>query len=261
MNFESIDIKYLKLTICLLLTLTIVLCAYDNKQIVLEALGKNNSETLPIYSVETDKKVVSITFDAAWGDEDLDTILKILDNHNCKATFFVTGDWALKYPTSIKKIVNSGHDLGNHGANHKHMTTISNNNKLKEICDCHAIISSICGEEMSLFRAPFGDYDDDVILAADANNYQTIQWDVDSLDWKDYGVDSIVKTVSEHNNLKNGSIILLHNGTKYTALALDELLTTLEKKGYSFTPISLMIYKKNFYINNQGRQIPTKASD
>lgn len=248
------DIKVLKIVIAMLMALAITICIYDNKSDVLALVGENYSDSLPIYSVETDEKVVSITFDAAWGDEDLDDILKILDEHNCKATFFVTGDWATRYPDAISKIHNNGHDLGNHGANHKHMTTLSREDMLNEIEGCHTIIKTMTGEDMDLFRAPYGDYNESVILAAKSKNYYTIQWDVDSLDWKDYGVESIIDTVANHKALNNGSIILLHNGSKYTCQALDRLLTELENKGYSFVPVSDLIYKDGYRIDHTGRQ-------
>lgn len=248
------EVSSLKFIIMLALALTIGVCMFEYKDEVLALVGEHYEDSLPIYSVETDKKVVSITFDAAWGDEDLDDILSVLDKHNCKATFFVTGDWATKYPDAIRKINNNGHDIGNHGAKHKHMTSLSRDEMLDEINGCHTIVKTITGKDMILFRAPYGDYNESVILAAKVKNYYTVQWDVDSLDWKDYGCDSIITKVCENKNLKNGSIILLHNGSKYTAMALDDVLTGLENKGYSFVSLSDMIYKKNYIIDHTGRQ-------
>ena len=111
---------------------------------------------------------------------------------------------------------------------------------------------------MTLFRPPYGDYNDTVVQTAESMGYYAIQWDVDSLDWKDYGTDSIIKTVTGHKHLGNGSIILCHNGAKYTAQALDMLLTTLKERGYTFVPISELIYKDHFYMDVEGRQIPMK---
>lgn len=79
---------------------------------------------------------------------------------------------------------------------------------------------------------------------------------VDSLDWKDYGVDSIIKTVTEHKNLQNGSIILMHNGAKYTAQALPQIIEGLKANGYELVPISQLIYKDNYHLDVTGRQIP-----
>ena len=248
------QLGYLKLLIVVSLAFMLLICIMENKGAVLALVGEHYEDSIPIYSVDTDEKVLAITFDAAWGDEDLDDILSILKKHNVKATFFVTGDWATRYPEAIKKIHNNGHDLGNHGANHKHMTALNRNEMLQEIEGCHTIIKTMTGEDMVLFRAPYGDYNESVILAAKAKNYYTIQWDVDSLDWKDYGRESIIQKVCENKNLTNGSIILLHNGSKYTCSALDELFTKLENMGYSFKPVSELIYKKSYSIDHTGRQ-------
>lgn len=253
-ELEKNNIRILKIIIIIMLALAIGVCLFDNRNAVMTLAGEHYEDTLPIYSVETDEKVVAITFDAAWGDEDLDDILAILEKHNCKATFFVTGDWATRYPEAIQKIWKSGHDLGNHGANHKHMTQLSREEMLSEIEGCHTIIKTMTGMDMKLFRAPYGDYNERVILAARAEDYYTIQWDVDSLDWKDYGVESIIDKVCNHKSLQNGSIILLHNGSKYTRDALDRLLTGLEDQGYTFVPVSELIYTENYSIDHAGRQ-------
>lgn len=248
------DIRYFKIIIFIMILLAIIICIYDNGSSVIAVMGEHYEDKLPIYSVETEEKVVSITFDAAWGDEDLDEILEILDSHNCKATFFVTGDWATRYPEAVEKIYKYGHDIGNHGANHKYMTKLSQKDMIEEIEGCHNIVKSITGVDMKLFRAPYGDYNESVILAAKSEGYSTIQWNVDSLDWKEYGVASIIDKVCNHSDLKNGSIILLHNGSKYTAKALDELLTKLENGGYKFVAVSKLIYTDDYSIDHTGRQ-------
>lgn len=252
LNYRQVGL--LKIIIFIVLAMLICLSLLKNKSAVMALVGEHYEDSLPIYSVETDKKAVAITFDAAWGDEDLEDILGTLKKHGVKATFFVTGDWATRYPDAIKMIKNNGHDLGNHGANHKQMTSLDRNGMLEEIEGCHTIIKTITGNDMELFRAPYGDYNESVILAAKAKNYYTIQWDVDSLDWKDYGRESIISKVCNNKNLRNGSIILLHNGSKYTAGALDELLTKLEDMGYGFISVSELIYRENYTIDHTGRQ-------
>lgn len=256
LNYKQIG--RLKLLIVLAIMLTIGICMFKYKNVVKALVGENYENSLPIYSVEKEQKIVALTFDAAWGDEDLNDILSILDAHDCKATFFVTGEWATKYPDAIKRINNNGHDIGNHGANHKHMTELSREGMYSEIEGCHTIIKTLTGKDMNLFRAPYGDYNESLVLAAKAKDYYTIQWDVDSLDWKDYGVESIIDKVCNNKNLRNGSIILLHNGSKYTAQALDGLLCKLEEMGYSFVPVSELIYYDDFSIDHTGRQIADK---
>ena len=119
----------------------------------------------------------------------------------------------------------------------------------------HEKVRDLTGYEMFLFRPPYGDYDNAVVNVAKDCGYYTIQWDVDSLDWKDYGVDSIIKTVTEHKHLGNGSIILGHNGAKFTAQALDTLITKLKDKGYAIVPVSELIYRDKYHLNQEGRQI------
>lgn len=216
---------------------------------------------LPIYCVETEKKVVALSFDAAWGNEDLRTILKILDDNDVKATFFMTGGWVESYPEDVKAIKEAGHDLANHSENHKQMSTLSKSECAKEIREPHNKVKELTGYEMYLFRPPYGDYNDNLIKTVEEEGYYCIQWDVDSLDWKDYGVEAIVQTVCEHKHLGNGSIILMHNGAKYTVDALDTIIKSLKAKGYDMVPVSELIMTKNYKMNHEGRQISTGNND
>lgn len=212
---------------------------------------------LPIYCVDvgTEKKI-ALSFDAAWGNEDTKDILDILKKHDVKVTFFMTGGWVEKYPDDVKAILDAGHDLANHSENHKNMSQLSKSEQKEELLKVHNKVKKLTGYEMTLFRPPYGDYDNNVILNAAECGYYTIQWDVDSLDWKDYGVDSIINTVCSHKHLGPGSIILCHNGAKYTAAALDQMITQLKEDGYTLVPISELIYKENYFMNHEGRQIP-----
>ena len=214
-----------------------------------------NGKELPIYSVETDEKKVALSFDAAWGNEDTEKILGILKEYDVRVTFFMTGGWVEKFPEDVKKIHEAGHDLGNHSENHKNMSQLSDADCQSELFKVHEKVKELTGVEMDLFRPPYGDYDNEVITNATACGYHTVQWDVDSLDWKDYGVDSIIKTVTEHKNLQNGSIVLMHNGAKYTAEALPKIIEGLRAKGYELVPISELIYKDNYHLDVTGRQI------
>ena len=213
---------------------------------------------LPIYCVNTDKPNISLTFDSAWGTEDLDDILTILEQHHAKATFFVTGQWVSEHPDAIKKIARSGHELGNHGMNHKHMPTLSKTEIEKEIMDCHNQVYELTGIKMNMFRAPYSDWNDLVVDTAKQLDYWSINQSVDSLDWKDYGVESIINQVCQHKYLENGAIILLHNGSKYTKDALDTLLTNLETQGYTFIPVSQLIYQSDYYLDHTGKQFSIK---
>lgn len=214
-----------------------------------------NGRELPIYSVQTNEKKVALSFDAAWGNEDTKRILDILKKHEIHVTFFMTGGWVSSYPDDVKAIQAAGHDLGNHSENHKNMSQLSDAEKTEELLSVHQKVKELTNTDMCLFRPPYGDYNDDVILNATENGYYAIQWSVDSLDWKDYGVDSIVDTILNHKNLRNGAIILCHNGAKYTADALDAVITGLQEKGYEIVPISELIYKDGYHMDVNGEQI------
>lgn len=210
---------------------------------------------LPIYCVQTDSPKIALTFDAAWGNEDTRQIMEILKKHDVKVTFFMTGGWVSSYPDDVKYILSEGHDLGNHSENHKNMSRLSDSEKEKELMSVHDKVKQLTGYDMFLFRPPYGDYNNDVVNTARKCGYYTIQWDVDSLDRKDYGVDSIIQTVTQNKHLGNGSIILCHNGAKYTAEALETLITTLKDAGYTFVPLSELIIRDNYHMDHEGRQI------
>lgn len=219
--------------------------------------GKKN---LPIYSVDaatTDdgKKYAALSFDAAWGAKDTIQILDILDKYNVKVTFFMTGGWVDSFPDMVKEIYSRGHDLGNHSQNHKQMSKLDVAGQKEEILSVGASVKELTGYDMFLFRPPYGDYNSTLITTAYGCNYYPIQWSVDSLDWKDYGVDNIIKTVTRHKALDNGAIILMHNGAKFTAQALESVITSLQEQGYTLIPISELIIRENFHMDGTGKQI------
>lgn len=260
---QEINTAYMRtLSMVLLTAVCLYATAYTRNQInttpnAAPALSAPLRNELPIYSVETDQPVVALTFDAAWGDEDLDDILAILSAHQAKATFFVSGDWVDKYPDAIQTIHADGHELANHGTNHKHMPQLSEEDMTTEIMECHQRVYALTGVTMTAFRAPYSDWNDSVVAVAKSCGYSSINQNVDSVDWKDYGVESIIQTVMQDPDLDNGAIILLHNGATYTRDALDELLTRLEAAGYRFETISDLVYTTDYTIDHTGRQFPS----
>lgn len=216
---------------------------------------------LPIYCVDTDEPKVALSFDAAWGNEDTEILLALLEKHGIRATFFMTGGWIEAYPEDVKKIAEAGHDLGNHSEHHYDASKLTKDQMLEELMLPHEKVKKLTGTEMTLFRPPSGDYNDALIETAVLNHYYPVQWDVDSLDWKNYGVDSIVEKVLNHKHLGNGSIILMHNGAKYTKDALEAVIVGLKEKGYEIVPISELIYQEEYGIDHEGRQFSTKSTE
>ena len=141
-----------------------------------------NGRELPIYCVDTEEKKVALTFDAAWGHDDTQQILDILKANDVHATFFMTGGWVENYPEDVKAICEAGHDLGNHSENHKNMTQLTEEEMVQELLNVHEKMKRLTGENMELFRTPYGNYNDQVILTAENCGYYTIQWSVDAND-------------------------------------------------------------------------------
>ena len=209
---------------------------------------------IPVYSVETDEKQIALTFNCAWGDETTDAILDILKENNIKCTFFIVGEFAEKYPESVRKIYNAGHEIANHSMHHTDPVTQQFSEIASDIDECNALLKSITGaSEIKLYRAPSGSYDNKTIEAAESLGMQTIQWDVDSIDWKNPSADTICSRVC--NKAKNGSVVLFHLGKENTLEALGEIIKKLKKDGYEFVTVSELIYSDNYDIDHTGRQV------
>ncbi|HIV67567.1 MAG TPA: polysaccharide deacetylase family protein [Candidatus Butyricicoccus stercorigallinarum] len=217
-------------------------------------LASATKKDLPIYSVEREEKICSLTFDAAWGNEDTAQLIEILGEHDIRATFFVVGEWAEKYPESVKQLADAGHEVMNHSSTHPHMTELSTDAMIEEVRSCNEKIERITGTCPTLFRPPYGDYNDAVVSTLRSIGMYTIQWDVDSLDWKDPAPEEIVRRVVD--NARSGSIILFHNAAKNTPAALPDVIDGLCEKGFSFAPVSELIYTGSYTIDHTGRQIP-----
>ena len=208
---------------------------------------------LPIYNVQIDEKKVALTMNCAWNADDIEQILETLKDNNVKITFFMVGNWVDKYPEAVKKIYGAGHEIGTHSNTHPHVEQLSAEKNLEEIKLGIEKLQKITGEQTRLYRTPYGEYNDTVINTARENGYYTIQWNVDTLDYKGLTGDEMWGRIKE--KLQKGSIILTHNGTEHTADSLDMLLKNIKTNGYQVTTVSDLIYKDNYIIDNNGTQI------
>ena len=217
--------------------------------------ASNIQKQLPIYNVLTEEKKVAFTMNCAWNADDIDKILETLNENNVKITFFLVGEWIDKYPEAVEKIVKSGNEIGAHSNTHPHVTNLSYEENIEEIENCNNKIEKITGKRTNLYRLPYGEYNDTVIIAAKDKGYYTIQWNIDTLDYNSLTGEEMWKRVA--GRLSKGSIILSHNGTKHTADSLDMLLKNIKSEGYEIVPISNLIYRDNYSINSNGTQIKT----
>ena len=219
------------------------------------AVGASASpRQLPIYCVQRDQKMLSISFDAAWGNEDTQQLIDIMARYEVKATFFVVGDWVDRYPESVKALHDAGHEIMNHSNTHAHLPQLSTQQIVDDLTACNEKIKAITGVCPTLIRPPYGDYDDNSIRAIRSMGMEPIQWDVDSLDWKDLSASDITKRVT--SRVCPGSIVLFHNAAKHTPEALPGIIETLLADGYTFVPISRLILTGTYSIDHTGRQCP-----
>lgn len=216
----------------------------------------SSKKELPIYSVDTKDKNISITFDTSWGNDNTESIIGILNQYNIKATFFVIGKWAEQFPDEVRDIVANGNEIGNHSYTHPDMTRLNEQTIISEIDKTDNIIKKLTGTNMNLFRVPSGEYNNLVINTVKNKDLYCIQWNVDSIDWRNDGADIEYDRVMK--NVKPGAIILFHNNGKYTPYNLPRIIKNLQIKGYKFVIVSDLIYKNQYFINNEGKQIKNK---
>lgn len=234
----------------LLAAFVIIILASGNTQSASVAAVERK---IPIYSTQREDKKIALSFDAAWGNEDTQQLIDILAAKGVKATFFLVGEWVDKYPESVKALHDAGHEIGNHSNTHPYMTTLSKDQMCAEINACNDKIEAVTGTRPTVFRPPYGDYDNAVIEAVDSLQMHTIQWDVDSLDWKDLPAGDIISRVC--GKVTSGSIILFHNAAKNTPEALPAILDKLLSEGYMPVTMSELIYQDHYTIDHSGRQI------
>lgn len=215
--------------------------------------SSNVSKELPIYNVKREDSKVSITMNCAWNADDINEILKILEDNNVKITFFVVGDWADKYPEALKKMSNAGHEIASHSDTHPHVNNLSYEENCKEIEKSNEKIEKITGSRTDLYRTPYGEYNNTVIKAAKNNGYYPIQWSLDTLDYT--GIKGVEMWNRLKEKIKGGDIILMHNGTEHTKDSLDMLIKNIKQKNLDIVKVSELIYKENYEINSNGTQI------
>ena len=213
------------------------------------------AKKVPIYSVETNENKLSISFDAAWGADKTKLIMDICDSFNVKATFFLVGFWVDKYPDVVKEIYNRGFEIGLHSNTHPDMTKLSTNEIKEELEENIKSIQNITGERPTLFRPPFGYYNNRLIDICEELKIFCVQWDVDSLDWKGLSASEIANRVV--SKAKKGSIVLFHNNSDNIINSLKLVLETFKQKSLNVVPIGSLIYTNNYTINNLGIQIKT----
>ena len=184
-------------------------------------------------------------------------ILDLLDEYDVKATFFLVGIWVDKYPELVKEIAARGHEIGNHSDSHPYMTKISESKMRQELKGMSDKVEALIGSRPTLFRPPYGDYNNAVVSVSRDEGYEVVQWSVDSLDWKNRGVADLVKRAT--TNVQQGDIILFHNDSEYIVQALPEILAYYKSQGFRMIPAGEILLEGQTTIDVQGKQHPAAA--
>lgn len=240
------------LKIATLVVVTVLACMGVSGSGAAEVFVAGGKRELPIYGVITDEKVVALTFDAAYGADKTDGIMEILKRYDVDATFFLVGFWVDKFPDKVKEIQDNGFEIGTHSNAHLNMSKLSEEEIRRDLRLSMDKISDITGQTPTVFRPPYGDYDDELVLTARDMGLYPVQWSVDSLDWKQISANEIVNRVV--SRVHNGAIVLFHNNSDNILSALPTVIELLTERGYRFSSVGDLIYKDNYYIDHNGMQ-------
>lgn len=250
-SFFVVKSRTIKIVIAMLIVVILLTVSFGGVQLA-EVFFGYSTRKVPVYSVDTQNKQVAISFDAAWGADKTDEILEILKEYNVSATFFLVGFWVDEYEEEVKKISDAGIEIGTHSESHPDMAKLDAETIKTELTTSIEKIEKITNKKVELFRAPFGSYNNTLLEQAENMGLITIQWDVDTLDWKGLSAQDMCSRVLD--KVKNGSIILMHNNSDNILDGLRMILDRLTMQGYEITSVGELVYKDNFEIDRNGVQ-------
>lgn len=204
----------------------------------------------PIYSAKTDQKVLALTFDISWGQKMAPKVLDVLKQENVKATFFLSGPWAKNHAELVKRIREDGHQIESHGQEHVDLNTLGREGAARNIAKAHAILEELAGRKPSYIRPPNGAFNKESVQGAKDQGYATVIWSVDSLDWKNPGVSTIINRSTRL--IHPGAIVLMHasDSCKQTDQALPVVLKHWREQGYQFLLLDPLI--RQYGVDDNG---------
>lgn len=213
-----------------------------------------NTQKTPIRYIDNKEKKVALTFDCGKGPENVDRILKILEEEKIKCSFFMVGLWADENPEYVIKISKAGHEVGDHSQTHPYLTRISEAEAKNEIVTAKGKLEKLTGKKVRFFRPPFEDYNETVFNILKENDLYMVNWSVCPGDWKDISPkeveDKVVDKVLE--NGEKSSIVLLHVHRTNMVDCLQSMIKRLKSAGYSFFRVGDLVPEKSFTLSEDG---------
>ncbi len=251
--FITVGKKSLITVVSLAIAGIILACTLGVTSTAAVFFGKS-SRKIPVYGVEVkgERKVIALTFDAAWGADKTHGIIDTMKKYDAKGTFFLVGFWLDKFEKETKAIAEAGFDIGNHSRNHLNMPKLSDDEIRAEIEYVNDRVNELTGIKPTYFRAPFGDYSDRLMSAIEELDMVGVQWSIDSLDWKGLSAKEIFNRVVP--KAKSGDIVLFHNNSDHVLDALPLVLSALKEQGFEFVTLSELVATEGYTIDNNGIQ-------
>ena len=194
----------------------------------------SENKNAPIYR-GNGENCISLMINVYWGNEYLEEMLKILAKYNVKCTFFVGGSWVAKYPELLKAIADGGHEIGNHGYNHKQHSKLTHLQNSDEILACSRMIFATIGVKPTLFMPPSGDFGENTLKSAEDCGMKVIMWSRDTIDWRDKNEQVIYERCTK--NIKSGELVLMHP-TLCTKNVLENVIKYYQESGYKVVTVS-----------------------
>jgi len=196
--------------------------------------------------------MVALTYDDGPYTPVTNQILDVLEEYNGRATFFVVGSRVPTYKDCIKREASLGCEIGNHTYNHTILTSVNASTIKSEIADTNAAVKNITGQAPKIVRTPGGAVNSTVKANV---KYPMFNWSVDTLDWKYRNSSSVVSSIK--NNVRDGSIVLMHDLYGSTGTATEQIVPWLVKNGYQLVTVSELMAVKG--IDVQKGQLYTRA--
>ncbi|MFY9175362.1 MAG: polysaccharide deacetylase family protein [Peptococcia bacterium] len=189
----------------------------------------------PIYYGDTNQQAVALMINVDWGEKVLPEMLDILKSKEVKATFFITGRFADKFPELVQRISQEGHEIGNHGYSHPHVDKLSVADNEKEISRTEEEFNKLEINYSKIFAPPYGEHKEQVLEAAANLGYKTIMWTADTIDWQDPPPETIVKRVL--GKADNGALVLMHP-KECTLSALPAVIDGLQAREFQLKKVT-----------------------
>lgn len=215
-----------------------------NEGILSKDTGEKMKKSLYVpRKIDKSKKLIAFTFDDGPSRGKTERVLKALEKEDFRATFFMLGENAQRYPDVVEKVCKSGNEVSGHSWNHPLLTKLSNDQIRNQQDKMNQAIYKACGSKAVSFRPPYGGLNDNVKKIIDG---PLVLWNIDTLDWKTKSAKATEKMILE--KAQDGDIVLMHDIHEPTVQAVEHVLPILKARGYEVCTVSELLEAKGIHV-------------